>query len=202
MTESEKLFEEIFSEKEIYFRRVPTSSPRTPDYQVIVNDSYSYWEVKELEKNDDEAKILNQQKPEIYSVDSTRVENSIKSACGQFKDYKVTNYPCVVVLYDSREFEIMDVLFHQFVQTAMLGKAEYMHQKDGSLVEIKRNHGLLTKRKRYISAVAVMHQKTRKMVFYHNPNANIPLVSSDLLKKFEDQFQAVFKEKRLEWIRV
>jgi hypothetical protein len=84
----------------------------------------------------------------------------------------------------------------------MLGTAEYMQQKDGSLVEIKRNHGLLTNRKRYISAVAVMHKKTRKMVFYHNPNANIPLVSSDLLKKFEHQFQAVFKEKRLEWIRV
>ena len=119
MTESEDLLEELLSSNNIDFQKIPESTIPTPDYKVIIDGEESYLEVKELEENPQEKSILNDIKNncnDVYSVNSQRVLNSIKSASKQFKGYGVTNSPCIVVLYDARDFATMDFLFLQYIQ--------------------------------------------------------------------------------------
>ena len=59
MTKSEVLFEEILRNKGIQFQKIPESkNEERPDYQVGEGDSSSYWEVKEIEENPEEKKII------------------------------------------------------------------------------------------------------------------------------------------------
>ena len=125
MTESESIFENLLSERNINFRKIPESSIKTPDYEII-HGGRSYWEIKELTENPNEKSILNQVKngiSDVYSVNSHRVKDSIKKSCQQFIDFGVTKYPCIIVLYDSRDFITKDLLFSKCVKTIMLGKA-------------------------------------------------------------------------------
>lgn len=202
MTKSEQIFNDIFIELGITPYKIPESSIQTPDYEIILNGIKTYWEIKELEENEKEKEIINKiqsDQQDIYSVNSERVNNSIKTACAQFKNYKVTNFPCVIVIYDSRDFATKDVLFHQFIQVSMVGTAEYMKMNDGSYLEIKRNPGLLTNRKKYISAVAAMHESSRELIFFHNANASISLIYNPLLKKFRYQYHFVKTNSGYEW---
>jgi hypothetical protein len=144
MTESENLLEEIFEKFGIAFERIPESSTpheKTPDYLVPIGDEMSYWEVKERDSNEDEEAISNPVDmgvSETYSVNSQRIRNSIKSACEQFKNYRVTDSPCVIVVYDARPFATKDLLFYPEIKAAMLGDAEFMASNNGVIKEISR----------------------------------------------------------------
>jgi hypothetical protein len=202
MTESEKLFEEILRDPKIEPKKIPEGSSRTPDYEIKLNNFKTYWEIKELEENDKEKGIIDQlasDNPEIYSIDSKRVRHSIKSAFRQFQEYNVTDSPCIIVLYDSRKFAVKDILFYQYIESAMFGIVEYQEKLDGSIIEVKRHLGLLTNHKEFISAIAVMHKETKEIVFYHNPNANINIQSYTILKHFKYQFQFIKTPIGLEW---
>ena len=205
MTESESLLEELLSSKDIEFLKIPESITPTPDFKVTIHGEESYWEVKELEENPDEKGILKDIKNgcnEIYSVNSQRVENSIKFAAKQFKGYGVTDKPCIVVLYDSRDFATMDFLFLQYIQTAILGSAEYMKKTDGTVVEVNRRDGLLTQRKKYISAIAVISRYSKDILFLHNPNTSYPVLNKWLPPIFTTHYQAVTDAQGLQWIKV
>lgn len=209
MTESEILFEEILNELGVNFSPIPksrNSGKQTPDYKILLDGEDSYWEVKELEENDEENSILSKTKNdehEIYSVDSERIKYSIIKACKQFKSYKVTHKPCIIVVYDSRDFAVMDFLFYQYVQNAMLGKGEFIQNSDGTFTEIKRTGALLTtKNKKYVSAIAIIVKNSKKMVFFHNPNANISLLNSAFGKKFKNNYKTIFTKKGLKWVKI
>lgn len=206
MTESEALLEEIFNSKKISFTKIPeTNEHKTPDYFVNHQSETSYWEVKELEENPHEKKILHDisnDDNDVYQINSKRISSSIKSASKQFKGYGVEDKPCIIVLYDSRDFAVMDFLFMQHIQTAMLGSAEYMTQRDGSIREVRRYKGLLTENKQYISAVAVIAKGGRNMVILHNPNANIPIFGSGVSNLFDSHYQAVEDSIGLKWVKV
>ncbi len=209
MTESEILFEKILSELGVDFYPIPkslNSGKQTPDYQILLDGEDSYWEVKELEENDEENSILSKtinDNHEIYSVDSERIKYSIIKACKQFKFYKVTHKPCIIVVYDSRDFAVMDFLFYQYVQKAMLGRGEYIQNQDGTFTECKRTGALLTtKNKKYVSAIAIIIKNSKKMVFFHNPNANISLLNSDFRNIFKNNYKAIFTIKGLEWVKI
>lgn len=205
MTESEVLLEKLLSSMNVDFQRIAEGSTPTPDYKVTINGEESYWEVKELEENQDEKNILKDIENDcndIYSVNSQRVSNSIKSAAKQFKDYGVTNSPCIVVLCDSRSFATMDILFSQYIKVAMLGSAEYMQKPDGTISELSRKNGLLTRRKEYISAIAIISRYSNDIQFFHNPNASYPVLDKWLSPVFLTHHKAVIDARGLKWIKV
>ncbi len=192
MTKSEEIFESLLKDKGIIYERIPEASSRTPDYKINLGCIDSYWEIKELEKNSKEKEIIKNikmDKQEAYSIDSTRIENSIKSTKGQFKEYGVLSYPCVVVLYDSREFFVKDFAFTGCVENICFGPREYAPNLNGELREVKRSNGLFTNRKKYISAISILYQHTKELTFFHNRNANHPLEENEILSKFGKHFR-------------
>ena len=204
MTESEILFEKLLLSKNISFQKIPESTTPTPDYKVTIGGRESYWEVKELKENPDEEGILKNIKNDcndIYSINSKRVSNSIQSAAKQFKKYGVTNSPCVVVLHDSRGFATMDFLLLQYIKTAMLGTASFIENTDGTALEINRKDGLFTKRKKYISAIAVISRGSKDILFLHNSNTSHPVLRKWLLPIFTTHYQAVIDAQSLQWVK-
>lgn len=202
MTESELLLQKILTEKGVKHQKLPESATRTPDFQVSCGDMVSLWEVKELEENPDEREILKQYETgegEVYSIDSDRIENQIKSACGQFKKYGVDDKPCVIVLCDMRDFAVKDLLLVQNIQALMLGSTEFAQNRDGQWVEVNRHSGMFTSRKEYVSAVVVIFSATEKALVLHNPNASNSLLGSELMSVFPDQYQAVVRSEGLCW---
>ncbi len=205
MTESELLLQKILTAKGVKHKKLPESGIRTPDFEVICGDLVSFWEVKELEENPDEKGILKNQEAgqgEIYSIDSDRIENQIKSACGQFKKYGVGDKPCVIVLCDVRGFAVKDLLLIQNIQTLMLGSAEFTQNRDGQWIEVHRHSGMFTSRKQYVSAVVVIFSATEKALVLHNPNASNSLLGSELMSVFPDQYQAIVQSNGLCWKKV
>jgi hypothetical protein len=202
MTESERLIEEIFSNRAIPHTKIAESTIRTPDYEVVIGDTKSYWEIKELTENPSEKQILGNVESgvvKLYSIDSERVSECIKSASGQLRGYGNAGNICVVALFDARDFFTKDLLFEMYIRNSMLGTAEYLQTRDGIFKEVKRNNGLLTNRMRYISAVAVMYKATKELAFYHNPNAVNKIEHEDFFKMFTNHFYAVQTDKGLEW---
>ena len=209
MTKSESLLEDIFEKYRIAFERIPKSSvqrEKTPDYLVPIGDVNSYWEVKELGPNEDEeiiSRSFEDGHGKIYSVNSKRIRNSIKSACKQFKNYGVTDFPCVIVVYDARPFETKDLLFYPELKAAMLGHAEFMVSHDGLTKEISRKGALLNKSgKTYVSAVIVIHDYAKEAVVLHNPNAKYSLLESPLVSTLNHHEVVKFNENGMVWERV
>ena len=193
MTESEEIFESVLLKKGIIYERIPEAESSTPDYKINLGCDDTFWEIKELKENPNEKEILKKievNEQEDYSVDSSRVANSIKTASAQFKEYCVESYPCVVVLYDSREFFVRDFAFSNQVLTAMYGSPEY---------EVKRNKGLLTNGKKYISAVAILYGHTKDLTFFHNRNANHSLIGNKILSKFDKHYYFESTDRGMEW---
>jgi hypothetical protein len=202
MNESEQLFENILTKHGIGFSKIPESVIRTPDYKISFGALDTFWEVKGIEENELEEGILKsieQAKNETYSVDSDRVENSIKSAADQFKAYKVTDKPCIVVLADQRVFAVKDLLFIRAVQNKMIGIGHYMQNGNDRDYECSREPGLLTNRKNYISAIAIMFKETEQIVFFHNQNANISLLNSLVTTLFEHHYVVIKGQYGPEW---
>lgn len=205
ITKSERLIEEILSDRAIAYNKIPVSTERTPDYEVVLGDTKSYWEIKELTENPTEKQIVNNVNSgiiDVYSIDSKRISESIKSAAGQLKIYGNAGNICIVALFDARDFSTKDFLFDMHLKSLMLGIAEYMQMQDGKLKEIRRNNGLLTNRMRYISAIVVVYEKTKDLVFYHNPNAQNKIGHEDFFKKFTHHFHATQTSSGLEWIKI
>ncbi len=206
-TQSEIICSNILKSKGVPHTKIPRSKVekvQTPDFAVDLCGIDSVWEVKELTENPDENKILKtleSENPPLYSVNSSRVKNRIKEACNQFKSYGSTDKACVVALYDARCFAVRDVLFPQFIISAMFGNAEYWKPKDGPSREIKRTGKLLQKNKKnYISAIAVLNEKSNDIIFLHNPFANISLLN--LQTPFTKHLKFIFTENGLsyEWV--
>lgn len=205
ITESERLIEEILSERAVLHNKIPESTTRTPDYEVVLGGTKSYWEIKELTENPTEKQIADNidfETFEVYSIDSKRISESIKSASGQLRTHGHAGNICIVVLFDARNFSTKDFLFEMHLRSSMLGSADYMQMQDGKFMEIKRNNGLLTDRMIYISAIAVMYKEAKELVFYHNPNAENKIEHEDFFKKFTNHFYAIQTASGLEWVKI
>jgi len=208
MNRSEKLFQEIFERFQIKFEKIPESTvndEKRPDFEVGEGNTLSYWEVKELEENHHEKRIVkaisNGQK-KIYSVNSKRVKESIRKAFHQFESYGVEESPCIVVLHDARDFMVKDFLFHQYIQSAMLGNAQFIEDQEGDLKEIYRSEGLLTNKRKYVAAIATMHAETKEIVLFHNPNSEHSLDNHGILGMFKHQYHAQNTDNGLAWIKI
>ena len=206
MTRSEQILEEILTGCGISFKKIPESQisgEKRPDYLVGTEDRPTYWEVKELDENPEERKIINSatgQLSEVYSVDSERVADKLDAAFKQFESYKVTDHPCVIVLYDARSFFTFDFLFEQEISSHLIGNGHYTNNECGESREIHRTKSTLYRRgKHYISGLAVI-RRNNELVFYHNPHTTNPLTDCDLLTPIKTQYVASKKENGTTWI--
>jgi hypothetical protein len=204
-TESEFLIEEILLSKAIPHTKITESTVRTPDYEVVISDKKSYWEIKELIENTNEKNILTNIETginDVYTIDSRRVTQSIKSASGQLRNYGNAGDICIIVLFDARDFFTKDLLFEMHIKSALLGTAEYIQTESGYLKETKRNPGLLTNRMKYISAVAVMYKTTKELAFFHNPHAINKIQHESFFKLFTNNFHAIQTDMGLSWKKI
>lgn len=101
MNKSEILVDKILTDLGIEHRKLPELGEPTPDFEVRMGSLTSYWEVKEFVENPYEKEVL-EGRHEIYSINSDRIEDRVKSASVQFKGHGATDKPCVVVLCDNR----------------------------------------------------------------------------------------------------
>lgn len=111
MTKSEDIFECIMNNNQVDFEKIPESISKTPDYETTVSSDVIYWEIKEIKENQEENEILEKTKKHIdfvYSVNSKRVEYSIKKAARQLKEHSEKSKPCIVALFDVRDFAVQD----------------------------------------------------------------------------------------------
>ncbi|WP_020414613.1 hypothetical protein [Microbulbifer variabilis] len=210
MNNSEALLSELFSSLNISHEKIKESSAnggKSPDFKVFWGGELSYWEVKGLDDNDDEKEIIKNIRADanaqMYQVNSERVGKNINKATKQFKEYGVTNYPCIVVIFDNRDWSVMDFMLPNYIKTAIAGKAEYRYLKDGTYQESRRLYGKLSpEKKRFISAVALLSPSGKKITFYHNPYTNNSLIDSKLMKLFNSHYQAIPTEQGLTWTEV
>jgi|GEM_PF-3125454 len=204
MNESEEALESLLTSSKIIYQKIPEEGLPTPDYEVVIGNKKTFWEVKELKENAHEKKILSKIESDelgIYSVDSKRIENSIKKACSQFKGYQVINSPCVVILYDSRNFAVMDFLFTNQLMAVLFGTSVFMENTSGELFEAKRNNGLLTNRRKYISVVGIINYGKVGISFYHNPYTDHP-ITPNFLSTLGEQFKSIETPQGLGWKKV
>lgn len=205
ITESERLFEKILSNRAIPHTKITESTIRTPDYEVILGDAKSYWEIKELSESPSEKQIIDNVESGtagIYSIDSDRASRSIDTASRQLREYGSAGNICVIALYDARDFCTKDFLFEMHIKSLIVGTAEYMQAKDGTFKEIKRNNGRLNGEKKYISAIVVIYKATSELVFYHNPYTTNKIVHEDFFKIFTNHFHAIQTDAGLEWKKI
>lgn len=206
MTRSEQLLEEILQRYGITFTKIPESKvdgEKRPDYLVGSEHSPTYWEVKELEENPVEKKIIeaaNNSLSEVYSIDSERLAGKLEAAFKQFESYKVTHHPCVIVLYDARSFFTHDLLFEQKITSYIIGHGHYMENEDGKLHEIYRTKSILYRKKHYISGL-VNIRRNNEIAFYHNPHTQNSLHGHNLLKSIPIQYVASKMKKGLVWVQ-
>ncbi|MCO1335456.1 hypothetical protein MO867_14045 [Microbulbifer sp. OS29] len=206
MNNSEVLLSELLSSLDIPHEKIEENEEnKVPDFEVRWEGKSSYWEVKGLDSNKDEKKIIrNIQNDEVqpYQVNSKRVKDSIKDASYQFEEHGVTGHPCIVVIYDNRDFSVMDFMLPNYIKSAVAGKPEVIY-KNGTYRECKRYYEMLSPvRKTYISAVALLSPNGKKITFYHNPYTNNPLIDSRLMKLFSSHYQAIPTEQGLTWTEV
>ncbi len=205
MTESEEIFESVLKMKGIIYERIPRTNMLTPDYKVKLDCTDSYWEIKELDINKNEKEILKNIEASLikgYSIDSfRRVAKKIKKASNQFKVYGVVSYPCVLVIYDSRPFAVMDFGFVDSVLTKMYGNAEYEENLKGEFIEVNRSIGLLTNKHKHISAIAFLSKKKKDLIFYHNKNTSNLIQENQSISKFENHYIFERTRKGWEWIK-
>lgn len=201
MTKSETTFSNLMEHFGIRAEKIPEGNEKSPDFELVIEGQSQYWEIKELEENPEELKIMsdiNNDSNDIYSVNSKRVERIISDAAKQFTGYGVTEYPCVVALMDNRDFAVKDFFLPQWVRTSMLGRAEILLTDEVSK-ELSREPGLLTNRKKYISAVVLFNTRNTNIWCFHNPNTENSIMESSLTGIFKRQEVAVQKENGLYW---
>lgn len=201
MTKSETTFSNLMEYFDISVEKIPEGDVKSPDFKLFIEGQYQYWEIKELKENPEELQVINDinnDSNDIFTVNSKRVERIISDAAKQFKDYGVTNFPCVVALMDNRDFAVKDFLLPNWIRSSMLGNAE-IFLKNGVSKELHRRPGLFTNRKKYISAVVLFNTRNTNIWCFHNPNTENSIIESSLTSIFVRQEVAVQKENGLCW---
>lgn len=201
MTKSETTFLNLMKHFGISAEKIPEGNEKSPDFKLVIEGQPQYWEIKELEENPNELQIIadiNSDSHDIYTVNSKRVERVISDAAKQFKGYGVTDFPCVVALMDNRDFAVKDFLLPNWIRSSMLGNAEIL-LKDGVSKELCRKPGLLTNRKKYISAIVLFNTRNTNIWCFHNPNTENSIIESSLTSIFLRQEVAMQRKNGLHW---
>lgn len=202
-TKSETLFETLCQSQGFECNKIQEGNNRSPDYLVQIEDFEFIAEVKQVDPNNEQKRLLEElkQKRSIV-VDATpgeKVRKKINSSATQISRLAKGKMPGMLVLYNNLPFALGDPFWPYHVRVGMFGfdsiiltkpqdfsRPEIIDRKFGPKRKITEDHNTS------ISALAVINKKEPvRLDVYHNPHAAF---------KFEYGFFSKFgnKEYRLD----
>lgn len=205
LTESEKLFERFCLQQDFSYSRINEGASKSPDYSLTICNQVIIVEIKQIDLNKEEKRVLAQPDEEwsdydVYhwGIPGERVRKKIKAALPQLKALSSGNLPTLLVLYDNVKFwpELLDeyairVAMHG-IETAIVSPKV---APEGGAKVIKRWYG---HRKQVseihctsLSAIGVLEEKGTKITLdiYHNHYALVPLCKNSLNTSEITQFE-------------
>ena len=103
-TESEVAFEALCNAKGIAFHRIDESQEQTPDYDLHMAGQIIAVEVKQLDANDDDVRIVGEfvrnGSASFYGRSGERLREKIRKSCRQLKQRTKKKRPGVLVVYN------------------------------------------------------------------------------------------------------
>ena len=190
-TESEKLFEAFCNNNGLQFERVSPGVTKTPDYIIEINGIKIVVEVKQIELNDEEERLLKQfekGEPVVFtSTPGDRVRSKIRAASPQLRILAKGKYPGVLILYNSLPFAAGDPTQPYHIKTGMFGLETFILTKlpiigkgDPQIIDKKfgPKRQMTEDHNKTISAIGDMRRTKEsgiELFIYHNHFAPIPL---------------------------
>lgn len=193
-TLSETIFEQFCNAHRIRYDRVETDSAggvKTPDYDVFLDEQKVITEVKQIDPNSEERRLLEQLRVsdwasmEWHGDPAARVRNKISDAMPQISARAEGQYPSILVLYNNTPMtpyntEPYSVLTALYGREASIIELTRDLNQEPRLVDVRFGNKQKVGRdfNTSLSAVAVMYRtddSTIKLDVYHNTYARIPL---------------------------
>lgn len=188
-TESEELFEETCEKYGFPVERVAEGVERRPDYEIYPSGITVIAEVKQIDVNDEEIRLLQEMESgKIVSFQNepgARVRTKIKSSSKQIANLAKGKCPGILVLYDNTPFAVGSHLESYNIKSGMYGLEQYILNRPANLDDpinvIDARFGpkrkMTMEHNTSISAVSVLSRSKGQVEFclYHNCFAAIPL---------------------------
>jgi hypothetical protein len=215
MTESEILFERFCGERGVVFKRLEEGPARTPDYEISLGSGWAAVEVKQLEPNTQDRRLLielRQQGATSQWVNMERPRQAIVDATRQLRAHGRGVMPGIVVLFDLAG-GLLGYLGADSIAQSLYG-ARRVHVADvaGQALEVLGvsfggRRAATEQHNTTLSAVAVMRlfrNDEMSLTIFHNRFAAIPLDPSEL--QVQDVEQFAWKQETAavlpRWVRV
>ncbi|MBI5665223.1 MAG: hypothetical protein HZC49_09120 [Nitrospirae bacterium] len=196
MTESEIKFEQFCSSCNIFFDRITTGDSVTPDYHILVNGKKIVVEIKELDVNEAEKKVLQNMETERTVVWGSnhvgdRIRYKVNDAKRQLESSAKDICPSMLIIYDKRPYPIGGI-FQYEILVAMYGcetiELHVPQSPDKAVTFGKHRFGKGKKFRvgvhSYISGLAVLYHNTSnnfRLDVYVNEFADKPLPYEELI---------------------
>lgn len=190
MTESEKNTIRLFNDIKVNLVRIPEGPEKTPDFFVETYKQKIFIEVKEINENEEEKKLLKEidKKGHVSGHDSPKVGKrfrpSIQSANKQLKKSCRSNEAGLVIIQDVRHFFTRSCIPQEEIKLAMFGERVTWLSVNSRKVKadvFDKNKTTTEQKNTTISAVGLMIKNVQNdsltLHIYHNPHAKTPLIS-------------------------
>lgn len=194
MTRSEELFETFCKQNSLEYQRIETAQVRRPDYLLKLDYQELVVEVKQLDPNAQERRLLRNPNEEwddglYHGIPGERIRSKIDSAIPQLKNLAGTSRPTMLLLYDNVKLWA-GVLDSITMAVAMYGLETIMISSEsapeGGAKILARWHGASKRTTRCanttLSAVGILDNTDANISIdvFHNFFARVPLQKTSL----------------------
>ena len=190
MTESEKDTIRLFNEIGVNLKRIPEGAEKTPDFFIETDKQKIFIEVKEVNENEEEKKLLKEieDKGQVSGHDSPeigkRFRPSIQAANRQLKKSCKSNEAGLVIIQDVRDFFTRSCIPQEEIKLAMFGDRVTWVEVRSRKIQADiydKNKTTTGQKNTTVSAVGLMikniQDNSLTLHIYHNPHAKNILIS-------------------------
>jgi len=209
MNESEYLFKEYCSQKNINYGRIVEGEGKSPDFWIELGNNKIVVEVKQIDPNAEEREVLNIPPEELsgeevyhWGMPGERIRNKITSCLPQLKTFANRIHPTLLVIYDNIKCHGIqmwpELTDENAVKVAMYGIETVLISPEvapeGEAKIIHRWHGhrrrLTAEHNTTLSGIAMLekHNGLISLQVYHNYYAANPLPVKSLTSVGIPQF--------------
>lgn len=205
MTRSEQLFERFCGEKGLRLHRVLEGKLRSPDYYLEASGKRLVVEVKQIDANKEERRVLRKPPDEWneddifhWDIPGDRLRNKIASAMPQLRSLSKGKHPTLLVIYNNimmwselaDEYAVRVAMYG--IEMALItpeaapeGGAKILERWYGPRKRVTAQHNTT------LSAIAVMSNEDGRILMsvYHNWHARTPLEEQVLALPGVEQFK-------------
>lgn len=183
MTYSEKLFEEFCSANRTKFRRISAAASRTPDYELDIGGTLIVCEIKQIDLNKEDRRIMQELAERKISANyvRSRARDKMKDVSAQLKTAAKSGAATMLVLYNNTP--VHDYTEHSEIVRAMFGRKTWRvvwvdDQPRLSKPFFGGARSMTPEHNTSVSVVAVLERRENsplRLRTYHNPYAVVPL---------------------------